>query len=467
MPEQATRIWVSQKHLLYAVFIIACVVSPIALTTEYYLLPFALIIALVVGILIITRPFVGLIIYSVFLFIRPQEFVSALENSPVPLERLIALLLIISVILKIITKGLRYKFSRVDYAIFAFVAVCFLSIVGSVYISHSIDVSMDLVRLLIIYLLVILIVDSKRQMKLFILFILFSSAFHAFASVINYFQGNYVSNVAMGIDRAVGIDKSFSGPNSLAATLVYTLPMMYFYYLAERSHAIKAVIIGVTPVIVLCIILTGSRSGMVGLLFFALMVIWNSRNRLRNFVIVAILIMLSWGAMPDQYRNRFASVTDLSSETSSAKSANARVEGLVKGLRMLADRPLTGCGIGNYSVASGTIYSVGDWHNSHSLPGQIFGEIGILGTLAFCIWIYSLLKTLKSLQLKCRNSDDNFLYLTLIGLRMQLFCLLLLGLSGHNLYRYNWFIVSALIVVSLRLYNKELDFNSSARLDAP
>ena len=442
--------YITNKQIFFISFIMLCIILPFGLITEYYYMPFALIAAVVVGSLIIFKPFVGLIIYSVFLLIRPQEFISVIEHSPIPIERSIAALLILSILLKIIKNGFHHKFTRIDYSIIAFIIACSISIIGSIYITQSIDTWNIILRLFIIYIFIILLIESKRQMKLFILFIIFSSVFHAFASVINYSMGNFTHNVAMNIDRAVGIDQSLSGPNSLAATLVYTLPFIYYYYISDCSKSIKFMLVATTPVIILCIVLTGSRTGMLGFIFFVLLILWKNKNKVRNIAIAVFLMLTIWIFMPGQYKERFASTTDLSSGTASAHSAHARLDGLIKGVKMVIDRPLTGYGIGNYTTASGMIYSVGDWHDAHSLPGQVLGEIGILGTSAFILWIYTLFKIMTWLERKYKNNKDNFYYLTIIGLRLQLLCLLFMGIAGHNLYRHNWYIISALVVVMMK-----------------
>lgn len=450
-----------------ATYVLACLVLPACLLVHQFL-PFAIIAAVAIGALVLAKPFLGLCIYSVFVFIRPQEFISVLENSPIPVERSVALLLLLSIALKFIRERFHHRFSGLDFGIIAFVVACFISILGSTWIEQSINVWMDLVRLLIIYWFVVLLIESKRQMKLYILLIIFSSVFHAFASVINYFQGDFIANVSMNIDRAYGIDKSFAGPNSLAATLVYTLPFIYYYYLAEKSRLIRLSLIGVTPVVVMCIILTGSRTGMVGAIFCVFLVILNSRYKLRNIAIGIVLLLLTWIGMSGQYRDRFSSTADLSVETSSGKSAKARVDGLTKGIQMIMARPLTGYGIGNYGTAAGTIYSEGDWHEAHSLPGQVLGEIGLLGTTAFIAWIYVLFRFLKRLPLMLSKSRDSFCYLTLVGLKIQLFCLLFLGLAGHNLYRYNWYIISALVVVILKFTISDSELSAkSQKKDRP
>ena len=58
------------------------------------------------------------------------------------------------------------------------------------------------------------------------------------------------------------------------------------------------------------------------------------------------------------------------------------------------------------------------------------------------------------------NTQVKFL---VISLKTQLLSLFLFGLAGHNLYRYNWFIVSAIIVVLLNMIRKDKSLSSMSK----
>jgi O-antigen ligase len=133
-------------------------------------------------------------------------------------------------------------------------------------------------------------------------------------------------------------------------------------------------------------------------------------------------------------------------------SAHGRIDGLVNGIKMMIDRPLLGVGIGQYPVALGSIYGKG-WWEAHSLPGQLFGDLGVLGTLAFGFWLWTLFKNFRRLDRHTRDSRRGAVFLNriVLALKMEIFCLLFMGLGGHNLYRYNWFFASAMVVVMLKL----------------
>ncbi len=448
--------YITSKGILY--FIIGLVT--VALSLGLFLpfpfdyLPFLIVIAIVSVVLLFKFPFWGLIMYSVFFLIRPQEILGVLENMPIPLERVTAIFVLLAIFFKYkIQKNIQISLNNISYSMMMYVFVALLSVLTAYWGEHSFDIWMKLCILLIVFFMNTSLIISKKHLDFYLGFIVFSSTFHALGSIYYYYTG--IFQYRMGIKRAIGMDLSYGGPNSLAATLVYTLPFIYYFYKKTTSMAVRLTLLACTCTMLWCIILTGSRTGMIGTMFFALLLVWESKNKIVNLFIVILLGMSLWILMPSQYQERLLSSTDIESGSSSADSASGRIEGLISGYELLSNRPLLGYGIGCFAIAHDQVLDKG-WFQSHSLPGQIMGELGLLGILAFIVWMYYLFKNLKILR--NNESPDEKLkietkYLA-ISLRMQLLCLFVLGLAGHNLYRYNWFIVSSIIVILLNLLRK-------------
>ena len=457
MVEHTGRQYITTKTIWYAVYLLAIVGLSLGLFLPhpFYLVSFAIPAVVLLVVLTITRPYIGLLIYSVFFLVRPHEFVGALMNLPFPLERSFAALLLVVMVIKLILRArAAVELRNIDYALIIFLGIALLSVPVSIWIGNAWTAWMKLFRLFVVYVLITQIIDTKGQLKFFVLFIILASAFHASASVFNYYRG--IVSFRMGIERAIGLDSSYGGPNSLAATMVYTLPFIYYIFGKYRSLLMKLFLIALTGVMLWCIILTGSRTGMLGVLFLSILIIWQSRHRVVSLAAVLVLVVAAWTVMPNQYKVRFESTADLESETGAAQSARGRVMGFINGVKMFMDRPILGYGIGNFGTATGLVYGEG-WHQSHSLPGQMLGELGLLGCLAFIVWMYYLFKNLRILSTVYTTGarPDKFMADTALALKLQLFCLFFLGLGGHNLYRFNWFIITALIVVMLKIYASE------------
>lgn len=412
-----------------------------------------LVAAVVAVFIILSRPFGGLLIYSIFVFIRPQEFIPGLDMS---IERPIAIIFIVSVVLLLkLKRNMRVRLSSIDYGLLLFVAIAFMSIFTSIWVTQSLETWQKLFRLLIIHFLISLTIETRQQLRIYILFIILSAAFHASGSVINYYRG--ITEFSMGIDRAVGLGGAqslFGQSNALAGTMVCVLPYIYYMFLGDKSRVTRVLMVAVTPILLWNIILTGSRGGMLGVAILAILIMWNSRRRYSGLAVVIVFFITAWAVMPDQYRERLESSTDFTSGTGAAVSAKSRIEGLTKGMRMVVDRPILGYGIGNYKTASATVYG-GGWRQAHNLLGQILGELGFLGLAAFIIWMTILFRSLARIRKFFKETGDKLLYYTALGLNIQLLVLLFFGLGGHNLYRSNWIIIGSLTVVMLSFISRE------------
>jgi O-antigen ligase len=443
------RTYLTEQHFVYAILAVMVMLLPLGLLTKFPLIPFAIIVGVVWIFVTFKYPFVAMLMYASFILIRPHEWVPGMSFPMI--EKAIVLPILIEMTLRFTRRRKKgIVLNQLDVAVSAFVLVTFLSIITSVWIDGAWKFFQFYVKLLIVYYMIAWNLQSEKSIRVFIYFWVLTSGFQASASVVNYYRG--IRSFKMGIDRAIGLGSTYADPNSLAATVVYTLPFLYLYFKSSKNPFTRALFVGITMVSLWCVILTGSRTGMVGVIFFAFMIIWTHRNRLVALVIGAVVLVLTFAVMPDQYRQRLESTTDFSSSSGAALSAQGRIDGLVNGIRMMIDRPLFGVGVGQYSTALGMIYGLG-WWEAHSLPGQLFGDLGLMGILAFTFWMYMLFRALGYLKDYYAQSGtaDKFWYNMVMALQLQLLLLFFMGLGGHNLYRYNWLMISALTVALVRI----------------
>jgi O-antigen ligase len=301
------------------------------------------------------------------------------------------------------------------------------------------------------------VIQNKAELKLYVLYVIGLTAFYSLWSVKGYYTG--MRQWRMGIWRAVGPDSSYGGPNSLGMTLVSTFPLIYYHVRKELPRYIVFLLYASMGLLLWNIILTGSRTAMMGMLFFFALLMWQSQHRFRNLLVSALVLTSIWMIMPQQYRDRFESTTEVSADedtgTGAAESASARIEGVEIGLKMVADRPLFGYGINNWGFASGSFYNPHWWGGAHTLIGQILGEIGLVGTISFIVWLWALFRTISRIRKYYRHRDDQFMSNLALALKSMLVLLLLLGLGGHNLFRYSWFLISAITVAQLKVMEQD------------
>ncbi|MFQ5778488.1 MAG: O-antigen ligase family protein, partial [Terriglobia bacterium] len=120
------------------------------------------------------------------------------------------------------------------------------------------------------------------------------------------------------------------------------------------------------------------------------------------------------------------------------------------GWEMFKDHPLTGVGSMQFPNANGAKYWPNQrnpvWLNAHSLYFQVLGELGLLGTLIFLLFVVNLLRTNKRLGhiLSGDGSTARWLQAFPLACTLSLVVLLFAGYSSHNLYRSTWYLLAGL-----------------------
>jgi O-antigen ligase len=277
--------------------------------------------------------------------------------------------------------------------------------------------------------------------------------------------------MAMGVRRLIGLEATLGGPNSLAISIVVSLPMVLFLFSMRKSICARWPAAWrklLTPAIGLylalatsALLLTKSRTGAVSFVLFVGLVALRGRGVARKLLYTvggALLLGGIFIAASEEAQNRIRTIWDPSAGPANAKeSAEGRIAGLKAGLQMFADQPLTGVGLGNY-----VSYRVGRLDGvpllSHNLAGEVLGETGILGTGAFCLLVLAILHTCsKAVRLAQKRAGPTVEVLSAFAVACRDSVLLLLfeGLFAHNLQRFNWFWLAAFAVLALRFVQQQ------------
>jgi probable O-glycosylation ligase (exosortase A-associated) len=396
---------------------------------------------------------VGILVYLFITIARPQEFVVGLGGA-IGLERVMAIVVLVSLFLspKVREQRLLVK-SPLNWAMLGLLLVMIASTATAVWKGQAIDTSIDFAKTLIFYFLIVNLIDSKPRLKGFLWLYLLCIGFMAVSSLYLYFSGD--PYIRMGIQRATGISKTFEDPNAVAMNLGLAIPFL-FVFVREEGPWLKALRAFLILVSVTTVILTGSRAGMITLILFALIFSLRSNRKIPALAVSVVLMLLAWTLMPQQYQERFLTIFNPQLSESAAASAQGRIVGLKMGLTMFLDHPFMGVGAGNFPTAWALLYS-GEgprvWMQPHNMLGQLIAELGFIGLVAFVSFLYIFLRQL--LVFRRNLSPNSWLYHSSKAIEISLLLLLVSGLFGHNLYRYNWYFLAALAVVVGQLSNQD------------
>src|SRR5262249_3263821 len=128
------------------------------------------------------------------------------------------------------------------------------------------------------------------------------------------------------------------------------------------------------------------------------------------------------------------------------ESAEGRISGLLTGIDLWKEKPLTGYGPGTFAKASGLGYQ------AHSLYGQALGELGLVGA-ASLVWIIIAFwlnaRESKRVEIEQILQKTYFPYQISKAVSLCIILLLVMGFGGHNLFRYTWLWVGTFQAVAL------------------
>jgi O-antigen ligase len=314
----------------------------------------------------------------------------------------------------------------------------------------------DYLKLVVFYFVILLVIQDEEQLKrFFIAYIVIMLLYVGKSSWEFFLHDKYMYR--MGTKRMMGIDTTYGDPNSFAASIIYSLPFLWgmIKYKLENPW-IKKILYGYGILSIVAIVCTGSRAGMVSGLLFLFLVWLKTSQKMVGIILISILLFLTWNIMPEKYRLRFMTIYTSGISKSADVSAQGRIYTLKRGFDMFKKKPVFGVGPGNFKQGL-TLFGDYSGTSSHNLYGSMFGELGLLGTLAFIFMIYKIIIT-HSLVIGQASflemEENNFYSIFSVASIQGIILLLFNGNFGGNLYRYNWLWIGAIGVLLWHFINE-------------
>jgi len=251
----------------------------------------------------------------------------------------------------------------------------------------------------------------------------------------------------MGISRMIGVDETLGDPNSFGASIVFALPFIAaLWRTGFGGRWGQIALLGYTGLSGLCILLTGSRSSLLGMLVWFGILILGHRKRFHWLALFALAAPIAFVALPDSLQNRFETIINPAVGPKNAQeSGEGRLYGFLMGFELWASSPLSGVGPGAWRPATGQPIE------SHNLIGQLTGELGGLGVIAFsflmCCFVLNFLAVRRVKKAYPEWSNDLVLQVP-AAVMTSLFLLLFMGNFGHNLFRFSWLWYGGFLIIA-------------------
>jgi O-antigen ligase/polysaccharide polymerase Wzy-like membrane protein len=340
--------------------------------------------------------------------------------------------------------GKRWIPNPQHFAYFAFATAVVLCWAMSPWADDGQVVVENWFKVLVFYVLLVTSASDEKALKRLVAGFLFVMAVYMLHSFREFLGGRYTFR--MGIVRMIGVDSSLGDPNSFGASIVFALPFVRAFWQSCRSAAVRTALVGYLGLSLGCILLTGSRSSLLGLCVWWAWVIVRSRHRWLGIFVAAIAAPALFLALPESLQTRFETIVDPEVGPESARvSGEGRLEGFYKGMELFAANPATGIGPGSWRPATRSKLE------SHNLYGQLCGEMGLAGALTFAAILACFAVNLMWMR-RTQKTDpagpNAFEHHVASAVAMSVFLLLFMGNFGHNLFRHNWLWFGGFLIIA-------------------
>lgn len=385
----------------------------------------------------LTRPYVGLLALLIVMELQPGELYPQL--APLHLERIVAALLLVA----FLVHGQKFRFPMPMRWFLGFYGAMILSVPLSFWRGGALGACASYLETVVFVIFVTALLTTEERIKWFILTDVLLVDWLGGSALWNYAHGVLI--VRMNIDRAIGITSSAGDPDTLAITLLITIPLCIALMARSNPLWMRAIAMASAAVYLVTIVDTGSRAAASGVVFLALMLVF---RRPKNLIYLPILVALGplvWMVIPQQYKARYETVKTLKTDL----SYQNRILSWEGGVAMFESNPVTGIGAGDYTAANGMKYWPGNGRktflNAHSLYFKLLGELGLLGIITFGGYLICVFKLDFRLRKQLAEVDASRFLLGLPAMFSIILALLLFdGYAAHNLYRDTWFLVGSM-----------------------
>lgn len=411
-------------------------------------------IVLIVNLYIMSRwPIYGLLLYLFIFLYRPGEVYPAL--SVIRLEFIVGVTtLILAVIHRKMHEGvLRLPVDRVTVSLLAFWVVIYLTTLTSFYPSATIDAGENFAKTLVFYYLIVTLIDTRPKLNAFIVLYVLLIGKVCFDAYTGYQSGAFTHT--MGMDRMTGATSVGGDPNSLATTIAVSVPFVVATALVFKQFFFRIPLLGMAAGMLMILGITGSRGGFLAAIGVVLGGFAFSRNKIMTAFIIVLLAVVFWVTLPGQYQSRYLTLTDVDDLN---QTSTGRWDVWKVGIQMFINRPLLGIGIGAFPTAHGSgAFGGGKWIQPHNFMVQLAAESGVVGIVVWLGFFFRyVLRNIKSLrQIGLKDPSKRWAYTYATSFAVSIIALWVAGMFGHNLFRFNWYVIAALSVAMLTIIRRQ------------
>src|SRR5215469_7835871 len=311
--------------------------------------------------------YVGLILFMVVYFVRPEDWIPGLIG--IPLAKITGILIFLAMFFPFLQ--IRWHMPQEIKFLTLLVAQLWVAAFFSpVWRAGAAKVMVDFSKVLPLVFVIYATARSMTRLRWILLVQAASVATIAIASIIS-------RQTIVGRLEGV-LQGMYRDPNDLAVLIDLTLPLCLALALTAGNFWKKLAWIATMFAMIYVVFLTASRAGAIAFAVAGLMCVWKmgvKRRRLSLILLIPLALMVFWLYAGNLLRVRFeegnAGPATRNQSSAAYDSSQSRLRLLTQSLKVTGQHPLLGVGPGNFEIVSGL------WHATHNSYTQMSAEGGI------------------------------------------------------------------------------------------
>ena len=354
--------------------IVTLAIASLLLVQGSFVLAFAFLIAVGVSVTVFFRPFFGVLLYLMLLYLRPQDLMPALEKLRIMLV-LAVFIILFFLIHKIFRKEeIPILSTRQNLFMLLMLFVVPMSHIANFRIGAAWQSFNEFLTLFLAFFVLVNLTGKNYKSLYWITTI--CAVMLALNGLVQHFRGFDLFGVfpKAGRIRWVGI---FGDPNDFALLLVCSMPLVLFRLFDRHVNLLKRVLLILVLVVLFTAVhFTDSRGGYISLGtvlgFFAFKKFGLLKGVVMGGIFLALLVVFSPGRMADL--------------DPYGMSAQGRIIAWIDGLVILKSKPIFGIGFGKFVEFHG--------RGAHSAFVKCMAELGLAG---YFVWLTLIVTSFKDL----------------------------------------------------------------------
>ena len=259
--------------------------------------------------------------------------------------------------------------------------------------------------------------------------------------------------------RLSGAPSDIINPNGLAFVILTALPFLHYLMGCSDRTVFRGIYALLLAALMYAFILTGSRSGLVGLSVIVAVIVWRSPRRMVLGATVSIVGLLMFLGMSADMRERYLSLAE--SGTRHAETRDGRIAGWKADFSVAMQRPVFGHGLGTSAETMANF--AGRPQIAHNLYTEVLLELGIVGFVLYLRVLASTLQNVARARARarevcaqpCESSSDEVDLRYVMRLSEAIFAwvvmCLVFSMASYGLSEFYWYLVAGISVALVRV----------------